>query len=130
MNVQLICGLATVAFLSTGEAQAQIRGPSEPVPQANAADAAGVNAAWASAPLPRRMAAGMEVRDPSGGRIGVIARLGRSQAGQASVMVDVDDQIVRVPVTDFRVSDSGDYVVSNLTKDQMHAGGSASPATP
>lgn len=126
MNCRSLVSIAAAALLAT-PAIAQIRGPNEPVPNANAADAAGVNASSPPGRLPHRLAVGMEVRDPSGKRIGSIADIGRSSSGEAAVSVDVDGQSVGVPASDFRVSDSGDYAVSNMTKEQIKAGGKANP---
>lgn len=126
MLSKTIMGLSVAAALSAS-ATAQIRGPNEPVPNANNADAAGVNASTPSGRLPRRLAAGMEVRDSTGKTIGQIAEVGRSQNGQAAITVEVDGQAIGVPASDFRVSDGGDYVVSSLTKDQLKAGGAANP---
>jgi hypothetical protein len=119
-------GLA-LALAAGGASTAQIRGPNEPVPNANAADAAGTNASTPSGRLPRRMAPGMEVRDPSGTRIGTIATVGRSQSGAPALTISVDGQSIGVPASNFRLADSGDYVVSNMTKQQIKAGGRANP---
>jgi hypothetical protein len=126
MNCRTLIGIAAAATLAS-QATAQIRGPNEPVPNANAADAAGVNASSPPGRLPHHLAPGMEVRDSTGKRIGSIADIGRSQTGQPAVTVDVDGQRVGVPASDFRVSDRGDYAVSNMTKEQIKAGGSANP---
>jgi hypothetical protein len=41
--------------------------------------------------------------------------------------VEVDGQHVGVPASDFRLSDDGGYEVSNLTNEQIKAGGTANP---
>jgi hypothetical protein len=104
----LIIGAALATFVTAGVTAM----PMEPVnPPAT------VDPSFASVPL------GAPIKDTTGGLIGTVLRVGKTDDGQIAVVASIDGQPVKLPTT--ILSSYGDSLVSTMTKAQIQAAAKA-----